>query len=264
VYAGQYRVRFTLCDAETNTCRTDLDVSSGVVAEVAADLITCDEDGDSADQGDKWSYSVDVHPSSATFKLSFVSCTSVPLPYEKATVQLWASAENVTDCGGSDNRTFLVDERKVWVKSEEPHSSLAYITPELAGNDLYYCVLVSQSDHVVCGANTSSLPHVCSMSSAWVLVETRPLIAKIIPYCSSHFRCGWLYLAVMGSAALLLSCALALCLVRCSCGRRRGVAKRQGFSDRDINMPLEGICLNDANSSFRQVKTKTFMLPFEL
>jgi len=70
--------------------------------------------------------------------------------------------------------------------------------------------------------NSPKVPQFCSpMPSKWSLIVSRkedlPLIATYIPFCTTHFRCGWLYILVVGSVAFLTSCLLAVCFVHCCC-----------------------------------------------
>ena len=71
--------------------------------------------------------------------------------------------------------------------------------------------------------NQSQLPLFCGpMSTAWSSFvsppkQDLPLIATYVPFCTTHLRCGWLYILVVGSVALLTSCLLAVCFVHCCC-----------------------------------------------
>ena len=95
-----------------------------------------------------------------------------------------------------------------------------YETPTLAGNR-FYCAVVDRDQHLLCGlrsgvqipvengtsssdANDTSLiegdeDSLCRMVTKDSLyLENRPFIYRYIPYCTSHFRCGWIYILVAG------------------------------------------------------------------
>ena len=69
----------------------------------------------------------------------------------------------------------------------------------------------------------SEMPAFCNpMVSNWssfvhVADKDLPFIATYVPFCTSHLRCGWLYILVVGSIAFLTSCLLAVCFVQCCC-----------------------------------------------
>jgi hypothetical protein len=112
------------------------------------------------------------------------------------------------------------------------HPFLAiFQTPKLEGNR-YYCIQVI-SKHPFCkslkpapflsdpGLTRSELPEFCNFTSATVFVSSLPFITEWIPFCTSHFQCGWLYITIVGSAAFILSFMLALICNCCCCRRRR-------------------------------------------
>ncbi len=88
------------------------------------------------------------------------------------------------------------------------------------------------------------------MHSDWVFVPLIPTIARYIPFCTSHFRCGWLYLTVVCSFALLVSCCLALCCVycRCCCRSFRGKKHRVNLRRDEPGAQFDGLCLGDTNT----------------
>ena len=107
-------------------------------------------------------------------------------------------------------------------------------TPSIKGN-AHYCA-VAKSNHLMCSnamtdegnlrwnsfLNGDDVPTFClPMSSRWSLLikknKNLPFIASYIPFCTSHFRCGWLYILVIGSVAFVTSCLLAVCFVHCCC-----------------------------------------------
>ncbi len=110
---------------------------------------------------------------------------------------------------------------------------MLFQTPVLEG-DRYYCVRVT-SDHPFCrslkpapfladpGVTRVALPSFCNFTSEKVFVSSMPFIAEWVPFCTSHFKCGWLYVTVVCSTVLVLSCLLAVIFVYCPCccARRR-------------------------------------------
>ena len=65
------------------------------------------------------------------------------------------------------------------------------------------------------------LPKFCNFTSSTVFLPFIPFIAQWVPFCTSHFKCGWLYITVIGTAAFLLAFLLALICNLCCCRRRQ-------------------------------------------
>ena len=104
-------------------------------------------------------------------------------------------------------------------------------TPALEGES-YYCIRLT-SMHPFCrsmkpapflsdpGVTRQTLPQFCNFTSATVFLTSLPFIAEWVPFCTSHFKCGWLYITVIGTAAFLLAFVLALICNLCCCRRQR-------------------------------------------
>ena len=65
------------------------------------------------------------------------------------------------------------------------------------------------------------LPKFCNFTSSTVFLPFIPFIAQWVPFCTSHFKCGWLYITVIGTAAFLLAFLLALICNICCCRQRQ-------------------------------------------
>ena len=103
-------------------------------------------------------------------------------------------------------------------------------TPELESDRFYFLRITST--HPFCqslkptpflsdpGSARIALPEFCNFTSATVYIANLPFITEWVPFCTSHFKCGWLYITVIGTATLLLSF---LCALICNfgCCRRR-------------------------------------------
>ena len=66
-----------------------------------------------------------------------------------------------------------------------------------------------------------------------------PFIAQYLPFCTTHFKCGWLYVLVVGSVCFLTSCFLAVCFVKCCCS---GSTKRLRNEDQRT---FDTLCMNE-------------------
>lgn len=87
----------------------------------------------------------------------------------------------------------------------------------MAGNK-FYCAVVERDQHPLCqgglyrtGDETEREPPSnngtleeereppCRMESRdQMYLENRPFVYRYIPYCTSHFRCGWIYILIGG------------------------------------------------------------------
>ena len=74
----------------------------------------------------------------------------------------------------------------------------------------------------------SQLPEFCVMATEMTFLPNSqlPFIAGYLPFCTSHWKCGWIYIAALGTACFLTSCILALCCVKCCCKNKRYVTTR--------------------------------------
>ena len=171
------------------------------------------------------------------FKLSFLPCSAdgKVLPYEQAKVFLLKTSNYTEDC--HPEKSEIIDSKSMGLNSDP---RIAYQSQELRGDE-FYCLYVTQNEHLLCQNDSDSQPHICSMSSRWIWVEAKPLIAKYLPYCSSHFKCAWIYLSVILSGILTFSCLLAVCIIYCCC--RRGSKKRRLSQAGADSIPFEGMKL---------------------
>ena len=102
-------------------------------------------------------------------------------------------------------------------RNEEGKADISYLSPDLEGDRLY-CVTAS-SRRISCHLSSVDPPAHCFLKSDPVWIPALPAIALIIPFCTSHLACAWLYIVVAGSILLLMSLLLAVLCVRC-CDRR--------------------------------------------
>jgi hypothetical protein len=193
-------------------------------------------------------YAPVVKANYVNFSFAFLPCHKV-LPYEQAVVSVFQSDENNTVCqtGLEILKTNVAVENSKIVnvrrnQDESPFESpekqaryeteavIAYQTPELE-NDRFYCIRIT-STHPFCqslkptpflsdpGSARIALPEFCNFTSATVYIANLPFITEWVPFCTSHFKCGWLYITVVGTATLLLSFLCAL-IFNFGCCRRR-------------------------------------------
>lgn len=88
-----------------------------------------------------------------------------------------------------------------------------------------------------------SVPEFCVMATEMTFLPNSqlPFIAGYLPFCTSHWKCGWIYIAVVGTLCFLTSCILALCCVKCCCKNKR---KRLRAEDQQT---FDTLCLHDEN-----------------
>lgn len=53
----------------------------------------------------------------------------------------------------------------------------------------------------------------------------RPWIGDFIPFCSTHFACGWVYIVIILVAVLVLSCLMSAICVLCCCKKKQSWVK---------------------------------------
>ena len=100
--------------------------------------------------------------------------------------------------------------------NSQGEAAIMYQSPELSG-DAYYCLSVSLS-HISCRLVSVETPNYCYLQSEAVWLPAggqAPLLSFILPHCTDHFACAWLYIVMGAGATLLVSCVLAICCVRC-------------------------------------------------
>merc|ERR550539_1567655 len=102
---------------------------------------------------------------------------------------------------------------------------ISYQSPQLEG-DRYYCLTVSLS-HISCRLQSRETPSFCSLQSESVWVGSPPAMFFILPLCTDHMACAWLYILIGAGSALLLSCLLAVICIRwCDYCRGKRLDKR--------------------------------------
>lgn len=202
-------------------------------------------------------YAPIVKDNYVNFSFAFLPCHKV-LPYEQAVVSVFQSNENDTDvCQNGleiiktkvavvaahlvKNRHRNNEKSSSSAEVEKPakyetEAVIAYQTPELE-SDRFYCIRIT-STHPFCqslkptpflsdpGVARVALPEFCNFTSATVYITNLPFITQLVPFCTSHFKCGWLYITVVGTTALLLSFLCALICNLCCCRRRKSQNSR--------------------------------------
>jgi len=198
-------------------------------------------------------YAPIVKANYANFSFAFLPCHKV-LPYEEVVVSVFQAESNDTavcqnglkilETNVAVEAAHLIDVNNANHHHEGPNldknnkleteAVIRYQTPlepPLDG-DRFYCIRIS-STHPFCqsmkptpfladpGVTRLALPEFCNFTSATVYIANSPFITEWIPFCTSHFKCGWLYITVIGTAALLLSFLCALICNLCCCRRRR-------------------------------------------
>jgi hypothetical protein len=196
-------------------------------------------------------YAPIVKANYVNFSFAFLPCHKV-LPYEQATVSVFQSNENDTDvCQNGleilktkvavvaahlvnvrhNNEKSLSSAEVIKPAKYETEAVIAYQTPELE-SDRFYCIRIT-STHPFCqslkptpflsdpGVTRIALPEFCNFTSATVYIANLPFITQWVPFCTSHFKCGWLYITVVGTTTLLLSFLCALICNLCCCRRRK-------------------------------------------
>ena len=115
-------------------------------------------------------------------------------------------------------------------------------TPKLDGNH-YYCLRIT-SQHPFCRSNKPApflsdpgltrtvVPDFCNFTSVTVYMADLPFITQWVPFCTSHFQCGWLYVTVIGTAAFLFAFILAFICNYCCCKARRYLKELKGKKKR--------------------------------
>ena len=161
------------------------------------------------------------------------------MPYETALIMVYGTHFQNESCGSGENQELEVSSQvRVTQNPVNGELEIQFETPPLAGNR-FYCALVERDQHLLCTADfeeeeeaegrgestgllggdgrnvssssssssvengnngTTKAPSLCHMKSLTTLyLENRPFIYRYIPYCTSHFRCGWIYILVVGA-----------------------------------------------------------------
>ena len=73
------------------------------------------------------------------------------------------------------------------------------------------------------GVSSAGLPDFCFMATEMTFVPdtSLPFIAGYLPFCTSHWRCGWVYVSALTAVCFITSCFLAICCVKCCCKTKR-------------------------------------------
>lgn len=233
IYGGRYRLQFTHCGT-MDTCTEGQGTKT-----VFSDFVNIQSSvnpwcSPSQFTGNTSLLSMDspaVQGTTTVFHFSYTPCSTVQ-PYDKANVTLY-SAETREECGKEVTTTKTVE---IYTNTAG-EAAILYQSPELAG-DMYYCLSVTLS-HISCRLTTLERPTHCWLESDAVWVPATPFIASILPFCTSHFACMWLYIVLGGSFSLIVSLVLAILCVRC-CERRDSDGSKQGDM---VDFPGEVISL---------------------
>jgi len=221
IYPGRYRLKLTYCGPES--CK-DPAIQETVFSEfvnIQSSVRPGCEVGRPRDEeiSNQTSRLVqrppEIEDMTASFHFSFPPCSLHS--YDTANLSL-SSADSRDDCGNQ----IIFQETVPLVSGPDGMAIIHYQSPELRG-DRYYCVSISLS-HVSCRLAALRREEYCYLrASDPVWVPSVPFIATLIPFCTSHFACAWLYVAVGGSVFLLFSLLVAVILVRCCSCRRKEV-----------------------------------------
>ena len=225
IYPGNYRLRVTHCGAD----QSDGDECSQDTTTVFSQFLSVQQSSSSSSSCSSSSLSSNTSlvsvqsPSllsghSAVFHFSFDPCTQIQ-EYDRANISLF-TAQLPGDCGQDSPQ--LVDQ--VLVTRAGDLASVQYHSPELPG-DSFYCLSVSLS-HISCRLATVPTPKYCYLQSEPLWLPQAPIISFLLPLCSDHLACAWLYIVVGAGSCLLVSCVLAVCCVSC-CDKCRSSSSRK-------------------------------------
>jgi len=221
IYPGRYRLKLTYCGLTTCTDPTIHEtVFSDFLSVQSSVKPGCEETTMGLIDSDNYTgllqRPTQVRNMKAVFQFSFTPCSVHS--YDTANLSLYSS-DTKAECGSQ-----IIFQKTVPVTADkEGEAIILYQSPELRG-DRYYCVSVTLG-HVSCRLVALRREELCFLqTSNPVWVPAVPFISTIIPFCTSHFACAWLYVAVGGSIFLVFSLILAIILVRC-CRRREHLLK---------------------------------------
>jgi len=143
------------------------------------------------------------------------------MDYDTANVTLFSSEEE-EDCGRVQSSPVIYAEVVPITVNQLGNAAVSYHSPDLKG-EKFYCVSL-QLSHISCRLSSIERPTNCYLQSDPVYVPSLPGIAALLPMCTSHLACAWLYITVGGTLALLIALTCAIICVRC-CERRRDADK---------------------------------------
>ena len=230
IYPGRYRLRLTQCGRTQDLSCGQQTSTKTVFSQFV--MIQSGEDEECGNSSTLSHHSPALSGTSAVFQFSFTPCSTVQ-HYDTANISLY-SADREEQCGASQP---LVTE-VVRVSSEvEGEAAVRYQSPELEG-DRFYCLSVSVS-HISCRIAARETPSFCYIQSDPVWVSSAPSLTFLLPLCTDHLACAWLYIVLGAGSALLLSCLLAVICIRCCdyCrGRRQDKRDEVDFSGEIISL----------------------------
>ena len=236
IHPGRYRLRLTQCGQAGESCGQQ----SAATKTVFSDFINIQSSLEAAclEGGDSSSPSAPTPALSgnvAVFQFSFRPCSPVQ-HYDTANVSLYSS-ESRDQCGAS--QPLLSEVVSLVSQGEEGEAGLTYQSPQLEG-ERFYCLAVSLS-HISCRLQARESPSFCSLQSesVWVGSPSPPAIFSLLPLCTDHMSCAWLYITIGAGSVLLLSCLLAMLCLRCCdyCrSRRRDKQDEVDFSGEVISL----------------------------
>ena len=225
IYGGRYRLRLTQC-GQTGGQSCGQQTGTKTVFSHFVNIQSRVDGGCSEDDGVNDTSSLSMDPlalsgNGAVFQFSFSPCSSVQ-HYDTANISLYSS-EQEEQCGDSQQPVLS---EVVSVSSDvEGLATVRYQSPELQGGS-FYCLSVSVS-HISCRLAARETPAFCYIQSKplWVSSPSRAF-AFLLPLCSDHLACAWLYIVLGAGSALLLSCLLAVIFIWC-CDYCRGKSQEK-------------------------------------
>lgn len=235
VYGGRYRLGFSRCGAKQGECGDQ--VYSDYVNLQSHVFPWCSANSFPGNSTVLQIDSPTVEGMSAVFQFSYSPCSPV-VDYDVANVTLFSSDEK-DQCGSESGRVIYKEVVPV-LEVEEGIAAVSYRSPQVKG-DQYYCVSVHLS-HISCRLPSVDSSPNCHLHSSSVFVPALPAIAKLLPMCTSHLACGWLYIAVIGGVALITALLLAVICVRCCERRSRSKQNDKPVDEVDFGIS-EDFCL---------------------
>jgi len=216
VYPGRYRLKLTYCGPDS--C-SDPSLHESVFTDfisVPSSVAPGCEDGATNGTGLE-EKDAEVDQMIASFHFSFPPCSVHS--YDTANLSLFSANTREKCCADCSGATLVFEDTVPVVLMEEEEAMISYTSPRLRG-DRYYCVSVTLS-HISCRLASLRQENICYLrASNPIWVPAVPLISTILPFCTSHFACAWLYVTVAGGLLLFTSLCLAILLLRC-CRRRK-------------------------------------------
>jgi len=208
IYGGRYRVEFASCDG--GACGVPV-VSDYINIQSELNPWCQQENAAQANLSNISILEPVMDGMSGLFEFRYRPCSSVQ-DYDRANVTLYESVL-AEECWKHP-----LQRETVSVQTNGSTTALVTFQSPLLQGDHYYCVSVSLS-HLSCRLEQVDPPSSCYLRSRPIWIHAKPAIARLIPFCTSHLACLWLYIVVVGGTILVLSLCLAVICVRC-CDRR--------------------------------------------